>query len=305
MSNPLNLDALTGLYFSSQLAKIEEEIYEAKFPELDSEMLLPQRKLMSEEVFEYRFRSYETRGRAVPKSGNEDGAPNIDLLGDEKTARLIGFIDSYSFSTDDIKAAKKASLPLDRMLAMGARKRIASELNRLALLGNTNANVNIEGLFSLSQAQTGTVPNGAAASPLWVNKTADEILADLFFMADTISNFTLDVESAKTLVLPLPQVRFLSTKPRASGTDQTVLSFFQMQRPNIKVMGAQFLGTAGAGGTKRAVAYDPSMVSMLVKNPFEVLAPQYKGFRAVINCEGAGGGVVAPYPKSVLYVDGF
>lgn len=297
------LDAAQSVFFSRQLEQIESKLYEVKYADLEAELLLPGRTQVPAGVDKYTFRTFDRRGKAVPMAGHENGAPTVDVDGEEDTAPLMSWADAYRFNVEEIAAASHAGVPLTDMRAMAARRALAEALNTMALKGY--AAKNIKGLFNLSNTLTGTVATGVGGF-LWTQKTPDEILVDLFQMADSVANSTIDIESPKRLVLPKSSIRLLSTK-RLSGSasDRTVLEFFKMQRPGLEVVGANYLDTAGAGSGKRAVIYDPSQVSWLVSIPFEQMPVEQQGFSFVVNMRARGGGVVSPYPKSILYVDGF
>lgn len=297
------LDAAQSVFFSRELEKIETKLYEVKYPDLEAEMLLPGRIAVPAGVDKYTFRTFDKRGKAVPMAGHENGAPTVDVDGEEDSAPMMSWADAYRFNVEEIAAASHAGVPLTDMRAMAARRALAESLNTMALKGY--APKNIKGLFGLSNTLTATVAAGVGGS-LWTQKTSDEILVDLFQMADSIANSTLDIESPKRLVLPKSSIRLISTK-RLSGSasDRTVLEFFNAQRPGLQVMGANYLDTAGAGNSRRAVVYDPANVNWLVSIPFEQMPVEQQGFSFVVNMRARGGGVVSPYPKSVLYVDGF
>ena len=302
MSKPV-LDAAQSVFFSRELERIETKLYEVKYADLEAEMLLPSRVQVPAGVDKYTFRTFDKRGKAVPMAGHENGAPTVDVDGEEDSAPMMSWADAYRFNVEEIAAASHNGVPLTDMRAMAARRALAEALNSMALKGYSPKN--IKGLFNMSNTLTGSVATGVGGF-LWTQKTSDEILVDLFQMADSIANATIDIESPKRLVLPKSSIRLLSSK-RLSGSasDRTVLEFFQAQRPGLQIMGANYLDTAGAGSSKRAVVYDPAQVNWLVSIPFEQMPVEQQGFSFVVNMRARGGGVVSPYPKSVLYIDGF
>lgn len=299
----LRLDDAQSVFFARQLEQIETKLYEVKYADLEAEMLLPNRIQVDPGVDKYTFYTFDKRGAAVPFAGNEDGAPLVDVDGQKDEAPMMSWVDAYGYNFEEIRAAAKANLPLVDMRAQAARRALAQAINNMALVGNTVGGM--KGLFNLSNTLTASVATGVGGF-LWTQKTADEILIDLFVMADTMANSTIDIENPTVMVLPKASVRLLSSK-RLTGTasDRTVLEYFQAQRPGLKIVAANKLTTAGTGGGQRAVIYNPAMVSWLVSTPFEQLPVEQHGFRFLINCHARGGGVITPYPKSVLYVDGF
>lgn len=298
------LDDAQSLFFSRQLQMIDARMYETKYPDLEAEMFLPNRIQVPAGMDFYVRRQFDVRGEAVPMAGNEDGAPLINANASESTFKLEKWAGAYGFDIDEIAKSQETGVDLDGKLADGVRRMLAEKLNKVALLGLTARG--IEGLFNVSNALTYSIPaDGTGSSALFSAKTVDQVLRDLFGMADYSQNQTIDIESPKVMLLPKSTIRQLSVLRLGSVNDTTVLAFFQAQRPNLKIMGANYLDTAGSGSTKRAVVYDPSQVEWLVSVPFRSLAPQAEGFREVVNCMAKGGGVVTSYPKSIVYGDGF
>lgn len=303
------LDAAQSVFFGRQLETISNKLYDAKYPDLEAEMFLPAKEQVPAGSPKYTWRWFDKRGKAVPFAGHENGAPMVDVEGNEDSTDLMSFTSAYGWDVEQLDAAKMAGFPLTDRQALAARRALAESLNDMALRGY--APKGIRGLFNLANTLTATVPNGASASPLWTSKTADEQLADLFLMADIIPNNTIDQEKPSMMLLPKESIRVLSAK-RLSNTGTTNVSVYQYfveqvaaRNSNLKIMGANYLNTAGAGGTRRAVIYDPSQVAMLWSIPFEEQNIEQQGFSFKVNCRARGGGVFTPYPKSVAYVDGF
>lgn len=303
MSKLMHLDDSQSLFFARQLEQIQQGMFSVKYPDLEAEKLLPSRIQLPVEMDQYTFRLMDKRGVAVPFAGHEDGAPLANVDASEETANTMHWASAYGFSIEEIRKAAKLGMDLNGMGAEAARRAIAEKLNYVALMGHSAKS--IKGLFNLSSTNTVTPTNSdwAAASS---SGDIDAVLQDLFDIVDKSADSTIDLESTKRLLLPKSTIRALSVKRLVSSSStMSVLEFFKMQRPNVEVMGANYLDTAGSGGVKRAVAYDPSQVQWLVSMPFNQLAPEQKGFRVEINCEGKGGGVICAFPKSVTYADTF
>lgn len=303
------LDSAQSIFFSRQLEQIETTLHKVKYPDLEAERLLPNRIQVPAGVTKFTWRLFDERSKAEPMSGHEDGAPIGDVDADEQSTYLMSWAAGFAYNIDEIAAASFAGMPLEQMRADAARRRLALALNGMALTGY--AAKGIEGLFNISNTLTATLAaDGTGASKLWSTKTADQVLRDLFQIVDTMPNSTLDIEGGSStplnLLITKANMRLISTlRLGTSAQDTTVAEFFKRQRPNVSIMGANYLPTAGAGGTiSRAVCYDPSQVSWLVSVPFEQMPVEHKGFRFVVNCRSRGGGVITPYPKSVLYADG-
>lgn len=312
----LTLDADQTIYFARELELIDRTLYEVKYPDLEAEMLLPNRKSIPLGADAYTWRMFDGNGEALPSSSSEDAVPLVGESGGEQSDKLQSFALGYGWTLDELDAAKFTGMPLDTMRADRCRRKLAEALNKMALLGYTPRN--IKGLFKLAGTLTYTVPaTGTGASKKWTDKTAQQILLDLFSMVDGIPNATLDIEGGANkpmrMIMPKSYRRFLSTVYMTLGgvtTAETVLQTFQKQRPNVEIVGANYIDTAGdlaPSGTQtaaRIVVYDPNMVTWLTCLPFQQMPVEQKGFRFAIPCRCRGGGVITQYPKSVLYADG-
>lgn len=306
------LDAAQSVFFARELEHIETRLYKVKYPDLEAEMLLPNRIMLPAGVDKYTWRLFDENQKAVPMAGHEDGAPVGDVDGDEQSVPLQSWAAAYAYNIDEIAAAAHAGMPLEQMRADAARRRLALAINTMALLGDSAAGVKagIKGLFNQSGTLVETIAaDGTGSSKLWSTKTADLVLRDLFQIADSAANNTLDIEGGVSrslnLIMPKANLRLIDKLRLSTSTsDTTVGEFFRKQRPNVKLMGANYLPTAGASAASRTICYDPAQVSWLGSIPFEQMPVEQKGFRFVTNCRARGGGVVTPYPKSIVYADG-
>lgn len=307
ISSPI-LDAAQSVFFSRELEQIESKLYKVKYPDLEAEFFLPNRLQLPAGVDKYTWRLFDERSKAVPMAGHEDGAPVADVDGDESSTSMMSWAAAFAYNVEEIATAAHAGMPLEQMRAEAARRRLALALNYMALLGYTKKS--IYGLFNQTVSQTYTTPaTGTGSSKLWSTKSADQILVDMFGMVDGIADNTLDIEGgankALSLLVTKPNLRLISTKRLSTSvSDTTVLEFFLKQRPNVSVKGANYLPTAGSIADSRTVCYDPTQVTWLGSIPFEALPVEQKGFRFVTNCRARGGGVITPFPKSIMYGDG-
>lgn len=302
----LTLDADQSIYFARELELIDRTMYQAKYPDLEAEGLLPRRKPVPLGPDTYTWRMFDGNGEAVPSSGSETQVPMVDVNGDEQSEKLQGWALGYGWSLDELDKARFTGMPLDTMRAERVRRGLAEKLNMMALTGYSKKG--IKGLFNLASTLTYTVPaTGSGSTTNFENKTAEQILIDLFGMVDAIPNNTIDIEGGMnkpmSLLLPKSKTRVISTK-RLVNLSETAMEHFKKQRPNITIVGANYLDTAGAGSGTRAVVYDPQMVEWITCLPFQQLPVEQEGMRFNIACRARGGGVFTQYPKSVLYADG-
>lgn len=300
-----HLDAAQSVFFARQLEKIDEKLYDVKYAKLEATELVAV-KPMDPGAESYTYRQHDRRGVAVIASSYQTGSPRADVSGAEFTSYLRSIRISFGISVQEIRNAIFAKTDLESYKAMAARRGIAEKLNSIGLLGS--AEHGLIGLFNQPNAGIYTVPaDGTGASALWSTKTADLILRDLYGLVDKISTDTLEVESAKRVLLPYSRFRLIGSKRLGTGDGLlNVLQAFQAARPGVEVRGALYLETAGAGGTARMVAYDPDPMNLewIVAVPFESFPPQFSGLEYVTECHARAGGVVMRYPLTMTYGDG-
>lgn len=303
-----NLDDAQTVFFRRQLEEIDQQLYDVKHGKLEA-LELVNTKPLNLGVESYTYRQFDKRGLAVITANYANGAPRADVEGKEFTSYIRSVREAYGFNIQEIRSASMAGLPLDAMKAMAARRAVEETLNRVGLLGD--AEWSLIGLFNQPNASSYTIPNGAALSPLWANKTGDEILEDLYGLVDSVPAATAEIEKVTRVLMPYSRYRLI-TRRRVGSTitgtvnNNKVLEEFLTVRPGIEVRGALFLDTAGAGGTARLVGYNPDRVNVewLLPVPFESFPPQWNALEWTIECHARVGGVVMRYPLTMVYGDG-
>lgn len=302
------LDAAETVFFIRELSQLLAENFDIKYAKLKTLELLPVDGSVDPGSESVRYRQFDSAGSAKRLASLADDFPMVNVKGSEYEQRMQSYGAAFMYDVDEIRAAAKAGRPLEADRAQAVRKKLAQQLDDIGSLGDSVAG--LTGLLNLSNTDTYT-PASINASKHWqandltANKTPDQILADLNGMCAEVAINTKDIEHVKRIVLPIQQYQYIATTPRATISDTTILKFFQAARPEIEVTSWERLSTAGSGATTRAVGYDPDRlnVRMLMSVMFEQQAPQLKNMAYVVNCRFKTGGVISPFPKSVIYMD--
>lgn len=161
-----------------------------------------------------------------------------------------------------------------------------------------------------------TVPNGAAASPLWANKTFIEITADIRTgLADlqVASQDTIDVQTAPiVMAIPTGRNQYLSVTPgtpTSGGTGgYSVRQWLKDNYPNLRVVTAPELTDAN-GGSSAMYFYaesvndgssdDGQVFSQIVPAKFQALGVEKKAKAYVEDYANATAGVLLKRPYAV------
>lgn len=291
----LKNDAAYSTFFTRQLEMIDQKSYDIKKPKLEALELLNVEPV-DPGAETYTYRQFDGRGVAKFVSDYSDGFPRVDVSGVEFTSKLKSVGDGWGISFQEMRASEMAQANLMNRKAAAAQRILMEKTNSVALSGDTE-----QGLYGLFNQPSATIVSGGTGS--WGSSTAAQILADMFLLVDSIPLLTKEAENPDTLLLPYGKLRLVGSKLLGTNSDTTVLEYFRQQRPTIEVRGALNLETASAGGANRAVAYDKKSVFWIVAVPMETMPVRQQGHETVTDYHARIGGVIAPYPLSIAYLD--
>ena len=297
-------DALETMFIARELVSVETAVYEKKYPEFKGRLLVP-KKALPEGATYASYTEQEEYGSARIISSGADDLPRAEVSRAETMVQIYTVANSYGYTTMELKKAAFARQSLDAAKAMAARRIMEQKIDLLLQTGD--AAYSMKGLLNQTGTNTYVVPNGVSGSPLWINKTSDEILTDLNGIAKAAHIATKSADMSTKMLLPLDSYELISTKPRSSTSDTTVLEFFLGTSRFIKSVDPWYAcDTAGALGVKRAVAYRPDADAVFYKMPreFQMLPAEARGLRFVVDCIAEYGGVHARKPKTITYADG-
>lgn len=314
-------DADALQWTSRELLSVRRQVFEVKYPDLLGMVFVPPDIETTDPGASHFTYNYTDRvGKAkLVGSMPRGNIPRVDVKTEQATPiEIQSMVVAYGWNLQEMRASIFARRPLSASRAVAARKTIAQEHDDIILIGDGTADYkNLRGLFKLpvsggSAVNVYTVPNGAAASPLWTQKTGMEIVADLHGLCNAIQTATNGVEVASMVALPLTSMTTAMEKRIGDGSSVSALDYFIEQRKKMTrgyfqgVEASVKLETAGATGNKRMVAYDrnPEKVFRVDPVEFEQMPVQVVDFESVTNCHARSAGVCNPYPKSVAYGDG-
>lgn len=302
----VNLDAPSAIFFGTQLQYIQARVYEYKYPQYKAYEYIPVSYDVPAGAEFVTATQFQSVGRARVINSYADDLPEAGLLGKQITNPVISIGVSYRYSHQEIRAAQFANISLPIRLAEAARRANDQKVNDLALLGDpTNG---MTGLLNNPNVPRITVPaTGVGNTTQWVNKNADQILADLNATVNQIVVNSNGVEMPDTLLLPIAQYTLIASTPRSATSDTTILEFFLLNNPFITRVDwlAQLQG-AGTAGADEMIAYErsSSKLSMEIPMAFTQYPPQERNLEFVIPCESRFGGVTVYYPLSMIIAEG-
>lgn len=165
----------------------------------------------------------------------------------------IPFVDSQKFQT--------IGRSIDSILDRGVRLNYNKSVDQLVYRGFTS--VGFTGLVNDANIVRSTAPNGAAGSPLWQNKTVDEILWDVnktLTEAWAASEYDESAIPNHLLLPPDKYAYIVSTRIGTSG-DENILDYLLRNNlatnrgGNLYIAPCRWCSGAGTEKTDRMVAY--------------------------------------------------
>ncbi len=306
----------TSVFFARELDYVKSKSYDVLYPELTALTLFPQTSEADEGAETITYYTYDDTGIAKIIDNYSTDLPRADVIGKPSYAQIKSIGVSYGYSAQEMRASRLAGKSLDARKATAARKQNDRLTNILAWKGDTETGI----MGVLSEGQNiplYTIGEGATSGATsWLEKTPDEILADINGMAGQVADTTNNVERPDTLCVPADVYMHISTA-RLDNTDTTVLSFILDHSPYInKVISAAELGSknvdtnpyAATDGTGSGVAFlftnDVEKMSLEIPMYYKQYPLQIKNLETVVPCESRVAGVIMYYPMSALIAVG-
>ena len=310
----LRLDEGDSVFFARQLEHIIAQEFDIEYPELRGRVVIPITMEADPADLTITYREYDRVGMAKLISDYSQDLPRVDITGREITGKIRTIGASYGYNYDEVLASAKTGRDLEGRRAEMAREAILRKENILLLLGDSTHN--LAGFLNFANVPTvSAAATGVGGSKKWSDKTADQMLADLNNLVNSIPEATYGIEQADTLLLPRACYHLAATKRIGRDSNMTVLKFFVETNPYITSMDQvevlNEIATAGVGGTgtggtaTRAMAYrrNPLKVRAEIPQDFTSLPAQVEGFEWKVPCRSRLAGVIWHKPMSAAYMD--
>lgn len=293
-------DADETVNFLRQLEKIDQTIYEEKYPALRTrDWVSVAGDVGDDGAATYTFRAWDKVGMAALITNYSADLPSINALGKEVSVPMRDYGSSYEYTITDMKRAGRG-FDLPSFLPRFARQVVETKLDKILAIGDAET-PGLYGLFNNPNVSTTTPTTGS-----WTASTSiDLILDDVEKLLQAFDAACKGVHSATHVILPRSTWRLLG-KHRSTTSDITGYDSFKARFPGVTLDFSPLLETAGAGSTKRVVIGEFNSINQaaLIPREFTQEAPQQASLAFVVPCHAKCGGVVVRFPLSLRYMDG-
>lgn len=286
-------DAQALAFVQGQAFKINQTVYETKYPDYDFSRLIYVDTSGPEWAPGILTYTSDMTGQARWQSGYAKDVPLADVDQDMQQRSFSLAAIGYQFNIEEINTAIQVGGSLTDRRARAARKAYMKFMHDLTIKGD--AAKGLGGLINYAGVNVTTAPaDGTGSVTTWVDssgvgtKTPAQIVRDINLMLGGIYTGTYETELADTLLLPFEAYNYIASTPYSATTTETILSF--VQRTNLytqqtgqplTIRTVRELSTGNAAGTGgRAVAYKNSgdYVKLLLPMPHRFLPVHQAGW---------------------------
>lgn len=251
-----------------------------------------------------------TKGPGKPWiSPNSNAIPGVSINGEREVTPLRPLARELSYSFIELQRSQLIGQPIDVQQVTALQLMYQMETDAMVYIGDSE--VGAEGLINSSLVTVQNAPNGASGSPLWLNKTPDEILADVNDLLQKSWEAAGYAVCPSELRLPPVQFSFIASQKVSSAGNVSILTFLAENSIALRINGKplniqplKWATGAGVGGADRMIVYtnDVNRVRFPMV-PIQRQTAYYQGIKFFAPYVYAFGEVEFVYPETVRYMD--
>ena len=293
-----------GVFLARELETILARTFEVEYADIKYSSLIPISTEVGTGSDSFTYRVFDKQGSMKIIGDKSQDLPRADVLRKEVTHPVRSLGASFAYTIQETRAASLVpGMNLEQRRANAVRRAYEEKVQEIAFFGDSASGM--KGFFNNDQVDK-TVPNK------WFDgstTTTDEML-ELLNEAPTrlVQNSNMK-EMPNTLLVPYDVYRIISTTPRSSTSDTTVMEFFLRTNPMITAIEpVNELEAAKSGGAlskDRVIAYDrnPDKLQLHIPQTLEFLPPLREALEFSVAAHARIGGLALYYPKSALVLE--
>ena len=230
--------------------------------------------------------------------------PRADVLRKEVTHPVRSLGASFAYTVQETRAAAMVpGMNLEQRRANAVRRAYEEKVQEIAYFGDAPSGM--KGFFNNNQVDK-LVPDK------WFDTagvTSDELIALLNEPATRLVQNSNMKEMPNTMLVPYNVYRIISTTPRSSTSDTTVMEFFLRTNPMITAIEPinelEASKSGNALSKDRIITYDrsPDKLQLHVPQPLEFLPPLRQSLEFSVAAHARIGGLALYYPKSAIVLE--
>jgi hypothetical protein len=305
-------------YYVNQLENLDKRLYEPLVSvSWSRDIKLRSGISMSNESTSFIRSAFAAAGSLQNTTGNmpwisaeTTAIPGVSVNGEKVVLPLRLLAREVSYTSVELERSQLTGQPIDSQKIDAMNVLYQMNTDQMVYIGSSD--VGATGLLNDGGVTITPVAAGASGSTLWVNKTPDEILADVNSELSATWLSSGYAVCPSKLILPPAQFSYIASQKVSSAGNVSILKFLKENSISLSINGSEldiqpvkWLTGAGVGPSDRMVAYtnDESRVRFPMV-PIRRETAYYQGIRFTAPYLWAFGQVEVVYPETIGYADG-
>ena len=291
-----------GVFLARELETILARTFEVEYADIKYSQLIPLSSEVGNGADSFTYRVFDKQGSMKVIGDKAQDLPRADVLRKEVTLPVRSIGGSFAYTIQETRAAAMVpGMNLEQRRANAVRRAYEEKVQEIAYFGDSASGM--KGFFNNDQVDK-TVPNK------WFDTATTDEMLELLNEAPTrlVQNSNMK-EMPNTMLVPYNVYRIISTTPRSSTSDTTVMEFFLRTNPMISsIEPINELEASKSGGSlskDRVVVYDrsPDKLQLHIPQPLEFLPPLRQALEFSVAAHARIGGLALYYPKSAMVLE--
>ena len=293
-----------GLFLARELETILARAFEVEYADIKYSSVIPVSSEVGNGAESFTYRVFDKQGSMKVIGDKAKDLPRADVLRKEVTHPVRSLGSSFAYTVQETRAAAMVpGMNLEQRRANAVRRAYEEKVQEIAYFGDSPSGM--KGFFNNNQVDK-LVPDK------WFDTsgvTTDEMLALLNEPATRIVQNSNVKEMPNTMLVPYNVYRVISTTPRSTTSDTTVMEFFLRTNPMITAIepiNELEAGKSGGALSKdRIICYDrsPDKLQLHLPQPLEFFPPVRNELEFTVAAHARVGGLALYYPKSAIVLE--
>lgn len=293
-----------GIFLARELETILARAFEVEYADIKYSTVIPVSSEVGTGADSFTYRVFDKQGSMKVIGDKAQDLPRADVLRKEVTHPVRSLGASFAYTVQETRAAAMVpGMNLEQRRANAVRRAYEEKVQEIAYFGDAPSGM--KGFFNNNQVDK-LVPDK------WFDTgavTPDELIALLNEPATRLVQNSNMKEMPNTMLVPYNVYRIISTTPRSSTSDTTVMEFFLRTNPMITAIEPinelEASKSGGALSKDRIITYDrsPDKLQLHVPQPLEFLPPLRQSLEFSVAAHARIGGLALYYPKSAIVLE--
>jgi hypothetical protein len=296
------LDNNVGVFLARELETILQRTFEVEYADIKYSSIIPISTEVGNGASSFTYRVFDKQGSMKVISDKAQDLPRADVLRKEVTHPVRSLGGSFAYTVQETRAAAMVpGMNLEQRRANAVRRAYEEKVQEIAYFGDAASGM--KGFFNNDQVDK-LVPS------VWFDTATTDEMLELLNEGPTrlVQNSNMK-EMPDTMLVPYNVYRIISTRPRSTTSDTTVMEFFLRTNPMITsiepINELEATKSFSYLSKDRIICYNrnPDKLQLHIPQPLEFFPPQLRGLEYVVPAHSRIGGMALYYPKSTIVLE--